>query len=281
MSPSFCIVGGGVSSLLAAYRLRAAAEPAATVGVFDPADRFGGLRTGRIADLPLDIGAKVFVARRPEVPKLLAELGLSGLQIGTSASARPALYCRSRQRPMPSGTIQGIPAKSSSLAGLVDDNNTIVRIAGEAARPLHWQLGADPSVAELVIPPFTEVVTRSSTHCLAGLTRDPLPPSACDPQRQRPPRWTAGRPLSRAQSPRRCPRRSYIVGSTACPQYGPGHGDLVAELRARFPPRMAMAGTYLGGIGVRACVASVTSAAQSLVEVVLDPPTCTNVGESQ
>ena len=40
----------------------------------------------------------------------------------------------------------------------------------------------------------------------------------------------------------------------AMPQYGPGHGDLVAELRAGLPPSLAVAGGYLDGIGVPACV---------------------------
>ena len=44
----------------------------------------------------------------------------------------------------------------------------------------------------------------------------------------------------------------------AMPQYGPGHGDLVAELRAGLPPTLAVAGGYLDGIGVPACVAAAT-----------------------
>ena len=40
----------------------------------------------------------------------------------------------------------------------------------------------------------------------------------------------------------------------AMPQYGPGHADLVAEVRAGLPPTLAVAGSYLDGIGVPACV---------------------------
>ena len=50
----------------------------------------------------------------------------------------------------------------------------------------------------------------------------------------------------------------------AMPQYGPGHGDVVAELRAGLPPTLAVAGGYLDGIGVPACAAAATRAAASL-----------------
>ncbi len=47
--------------------------------MFEPADRLGGvLRTEQLGGHPLDVGAEAFVARRPEVPALLAELGMAG-----------------------------------------------------------------------------------------------------------------------------------------------------------------------------------------------------------
>ncbi|MBN9634453.1 MAG: FAD-dependent oxidoreductase, partial [Actinobacteria bacterium] len=51
----------------------------------------------------------------------------------------------------------------------------------------------------------------------------------------------------------------------AMPQYGPGHLELVEELRAGLPSGLAVAGGYLDGIGVPACVASATRAATELV----------------
>jgi protoporphyrinogen/coproporphyrinogen III oxidase len=51
----------------------------------------------------------------------------------------------------------------------------------------------------------------------------------------------------------------------AMPQYGPGHTELVAELRAGLPPTLAVAGGYLDGIGVSACVAAATTAAAALI----------------
>jgi oxygen-dependent protoporphyrinogen oxidase len=51
----------------------------------------------------------------------------------------------------------------------------------------------------------------------------------------------------------------------AMPQYGPGHADVVDELRAGLPPALAVAGAYLDGIGVPACIAAAGKAAASLV----------------
>ena len=47
----------------------------------------------------------------------------------------------------------------------------------------------------------------------------------------------------------------------AMPQYGPGHRDLVAELRAGLPSTCQVAGSYLDGIGVPACVGAAGRAA--------------------
>ncbi len=166
MSKTYYVVGGGISGLVAAYRLRQA-DPAAHITVFDPADRLGGvLRTERLAGQSMDVGAEAFVARRPEVTSLLQELGLR--QIGTTG-VRPLICSGGRLHPMPDGTMQGIPGPGANLRGLVDDA-TLAQIASEPTRPLHWQLDADPNVAQLVGDRFgAQVVTRSVDPLLAGV----------------------------------------------------------------------------------------------------------------
>jgi protoporphyrinogen/coproporphyrinogen III oxidase len=449
VTASYCVVGGGISGLVAAYRLRVAAGPDASITVFDPADRLGGvLRTERLGGQPLDVGAEAFVARRPEVPALLAELGLAGKQIGTTG-VRPLIYSQGRLHPLPKDTLQGIPAQPSALAGLVDDV-VIARMHDERTRPFSWRPGADPAVADLVGDRFGEqVVTRSVDPLLAGVyagsaatigvrsavptlaaaldrgapnlteaVRDALPPRitgsvfgaveggyvvlldelirsavvrwvqvAVERVKRAPKgwelvddegaRWHADAVVLAVPAPRLsklvadvAPRtaaaaRRIAVASTALvalalpggtplpeqsgvlvasrerlhakaitlstrkwgrrgnvelvrlsygrfgdsaetnaarsagdedllawaaqdlltvfgvnvepvdchvarwidamPQYGPGHGDLIAELRAGLPPTLAVAGGYLDGIGVPACVAAATRAAASLV----------------
>lgn len=146
-----------------------AAGPDVSITLFDPADRLGGvLRTEQVGGVPVDLGAEAFIARRPEVPALLAELGLAARQVA-STGARPLLFTQGRLHPVPTGTLQGIPAQASAVAGLVDDA-TVARIAAEPGRPLRWRAGADPSVAELVGDRFGEqVVIRSVEPLLAGV----------------------------------------------------------------------------------------------------------------
>jgi oxygen-dependent protoporphyrinogen oxidase len=57
----------------------------------------------------------------------------------------------------------------------------------------------------------------------------------------------------------------------AMPQYGPGHRDVVAELRAGLPPTVAVAGSYLDGIGVPACIAAAGRAVSSVIRAIEDP----------
>ncbi len=169
MTASYCVVGGGISGLVAAYRLRVAVGDHAAITVFDPADRLGGiLRTERLGGQAMDIGAEAFVVRRPEVPALLAELGLGALQISTTG-VRPTVYSGGRIHPLPPDTVNGVPTSARSVTGLVDDA-TIARIAAEPDRPMPWRPCSDPAVGAVVADRFGEqVVARSVDPMLAGV----------------------------------------------------------------------------------------------------------------
>lgn len=166
---AYAVVGGGISGLVAAYRIRAAVGPEPVIRVFDPADRLGGvLRTETMCGQPMDIGAEAFVARRPEVPALLAELGLADRQI-TTTGVRPTIYSQGRLHPLPPDAVNGIPSSAESVTGLVDQE-TLARMAAEPERPLRWQPGSDPSVAAVVGERFgDQVVTRSVDPMLSGV----------------------------------------------------------------------------------------------------------------
>jgi len=169
VTPTYAVVGGGISGLVAAYRIRAAAGPDATILVFDPADRLGGvLRTETLCGTPIDIGAEAFVARRPEVPALLGELGLADRLI-TPTGVRPTIYAGGRLHPLPPGAVNGVPSSAESVVGLVDQQ-TVKRMAAEPDRPLDWQSGGDPAVGDVVADRFGEqVVSRSVDPMLSGV----------------------------------------------------------------------------------------------------------------
>lgn len=165
----YAVVGGGISGLVAAYQIRRAAGPEAVIQLFDPTDRLGGvLRTETLCGQPMDIGAEAFVARRPEVPALLAELGLGDRQI-TTTGVRPTIYSQGRLHPLPPDAVNGVPSSAESVIGLVDQA-TVAQMAAEPDHPLHWQPGSDPSVAAVVGERFGEqVVTRSIDPMLSGV----------------------------------------------------------------------------------------------------------------
>ncbi|MFC4602792.1 protoporphyrinogen oxidase [Rhodococcus kronopolitis] len=161
------VVGGGISGLVAAYRLRGLLGPDAEIVLVEESGRLGGkLRTVTLADGAVDVGAEAFIARRPEVPALLDELGLSD-QVVTPSGARPLIWSGAALHPLPAGTLMGIPASSASLAGLVDDA-TLARIDAEPRSPLSWRPGADVDVATLVGERFGEQVVRRSVDPLLG-----------------------------------------------------------------------------------------------------------------
>ena len=122
-SPKVLVVGGGISGLVAAYRLRQRLGADARIVLADGAERLGGkLRTVDLAGEPVDVGAEAFIARRPELPALLGELGLSD-QLVYPAGLRPLIWSEAALHPLPADTLMGIPADGNSLRGHVDDRD--------------------------------------------------------------------------------------------------------------------------------------------------------------
>ncbi|WP_156095179.1 NAD(P)-binding protein, partial [Nocardia lijiangensis] len=163
------IVGGGISGLVAAYRLRTRLGADADIVVLDRAERLGGiLYTGDVGGEPLDLGAEAFVGRRPEVPALLGELGLTD-QLVTPAGRRPLVWSGGAAHPLPPRTLMGIPSDAESMRGLVDAD-TLARIAAEPDRALTWYPDADLDVFSLVADRFgTQVAERSVDPLLGGV----------------------------------------------------------------------------------------------------------------
>ncbi|ORB80053.1 protoporphyrinogen oxidase [Mycobacterium timonense] len=236
---SYCVVGGGISGLTAAYRLRVAAGDDAVITLLDPAPRLGGiLRTEPVGGVPMDLGAEAFVLRRPELPALLSELNLTGRQ-RVSTGARPLIYSRGRLHPLPTGRVVGIPSSAASMAGLVDEA-MLARIDAEPRRPLRWRPGSDPAVADLVGDRFGEqVVSRSVDPLLSGVYAGS---AATIGLRAAAP--TVAAALDRGAASLPDAGRRALPPATGAPVFGAldgGYRVLVDELVARARPRRVRA----------------------------------------
>jgi oxygen-dependent protoporphyrinogen oxidase len=163
------VVGAGVSGLAAAHRLRALLGPEAEIVVLDQRDRVGGvLHTVDLAGVPYDVGAEAFLARRPEVPALLAELGLADeLVHPTAASA--TVRAAGRTQPLPGGTLLGVPTSAARLDGLLSAAG-LAALAAEPDRPLRWEPGADVALGGLLRERFgPELPDRLADPLLGGV----------------------------------------------------------------------------------------------------------------
>ncbi|MFJ4655945.1 protoporphyrinogen oxidase [Nocardia sp. NPDC088792] len=161
------VVGGGISGLVAGYRLRQTLGADAELVLIEQRDRVGGiLRTAEIVGEPVDLGAEAFVGRRPEIPALMRELGIEE-QLVHPAGKRPLVWSQGVGHRLPEGTLMGIPAGAQSVSTLVDAE-TLARITDEPNRPLKWVSGSDVSVGALVADRFGEQVVRRSVDPLLG-----------------------------------------------------------------------------------------------------------------
>ncbi len=135
MSPvRVAVVGGGISGLVAAHRLRALLGPAAQVVLVEASGRLGGkLRTVDLAGQRYDVGAEAYLVRRPEVTALLDELGLAGGVVHPTR-ARSTVRAGGVTRLVPGGTLMGVPADPAAVADLLTADGAR-RVAAEASLP--------------------------------------------------------------------------------------------------------------------------------------------------
>ncbi|HEY0637539.1 MAG TPA: FAD-dependent oxidoreductase [Pseudonocardiaceae bacterium] len=168
MSPHVVVVGGGVSGLAAAHRLRRLLGPAARITVVEGSSRLGGkLRTVPLAGEPFDVGAETFLVRRPEALALVRELGLESLLVHpTGVPAR--LHAGGRSAPLPTATLLGIPTAATAGLEAVLSPAALARLRAEPAVPLPWAPGGDVAVGELVADRLGAEVTARLVDPLLG-----------------------------------------------------------------------------------------------------------------
>ncbi len=105
--PHVVIVGGGLTGLSVAFRLKQLA-PDVSVAVLEPRDTPGGnIGTENHDGFRVERGPNGFLDRTPSVPKLVRDLGLSDQLIAASEGSRKNryLYLRGKLRKLPSGPL--------------------------------------------------------------------------------------------------------------------------------------------------------------------------------
>jgi oxygen-dependent protoporphyrinogen oxidase len=167
--PRVAVVGAGVSGLAAAHRLRTLLGARATITVLEQRNRTGGvLRTVDLAGVPYDVGAEAFLARRPEMAVLLAELRLSGEQVYPTA-AKASLRAGGRSAALPAATLLGVPTSAARLDGLLSAAG-LAAVAAEPTLPLEWERGSDVALGGLMRERFgEELADRLADPLLGGV----------------------------------------------------------------------------------------------------------------
>jgi oxygen-dependent protoporphyrinogen oxidase len=166
-APRVAVVGAGIAGLAAAHRLRTLLGPGAAITLLEQRDRIGGvLRTVDLAGRPYDVGAEAFLARRPEVQALLAELGLVERLVHPTA-AGASIRAAGRTVPLPGGTVLGVPTSGARLAGLLSHSG-LAAAAAEPARPLAWLPGGDAALGPLLRARFGDELTDRLVDPLLG-----------------------------------------------------------------------------------------------------------------
>jgi oxygen-dependent protoporphyrinogen oxidase len=158
------IVGGGITGLAAAHRLRDRLGPDAEIIVAEQSMRLGGkIHTVDFAGRPVETGAESLLAARPEAIALAQAVGLGDALVYPSA-AKPALSLGGELVDFPAGHMMGIPGDPADVAA----------IANAKERPDNGlpilEPGADMSVGELVRSRLgEEVLDRLVAPMLGGV----------------------------------------------------------------------------------------------------------------
>ncbi|MFI2713118.1 protoporphyrinogen oxidase [Micromonospora sp. NPDC018662] len=145
------IVGGGITGLAAAVRLRDRAPAGTEITVYEQSGRLGGkLRTGELAGGPVEFGAESFLMRDPAGGESAAVTLARRLDLATEivhpTVGQAALLVDGGLRPVPGGTLVGVPGDLAKVAAVARPAADADRDAG---RPL-LAPGEDVAVGRLV-----------------------------------------------------------------------------------------------------------------------------------
>lgn len=171
MNQHVLVVGGGISGLVAAYRL---SQSGAEVTLVEPDQLGGKVRTSVFAGRPVDEGADNFLLRVPWALALCHDLELDG-ELVSPAERSAQVFVGGERHPIPSGHVLGVPTDLDALAasGLLSPEG-VARVAQDLDLPAHPD---DPAVAghDVALGPYLrrrlgdEVVDRLIDPLLGGI----------------------------------------------------------------------------------------------------------------
>ncbi|GAA4828456.1 protoporphyrinogen oxidase [Actinomycetospora corticicola] len=230
--PRVVVVGGGVSGLAAAHRLRTTLGDAAEIVVLESTRVLGGkLAAVELGGLRVDVGAEAFLARRPEASDRLVELGLADDLVHPSA-ASSGIRAGGATHAMPKRTVMGVPADPPAVGSLLSDAGRAALTADDELGPVTWT--GDDSVGGLVRARLgDEVADRLVDPLLGGVysgRADALGIRATVP--------ALAAALDRDPSSLVAAARAALPAGTTLP--GPVFGTLRTSL-ADLPPALAVA----------------------------------------
>jgi len=234
------VVGAGIAGLAAALGVRRGSPPGTRITVLEAAEVPGGkLRTSAVGGVDVDEGADSFLARVPEAVDLAAEAGL-GDELVPPAAQAASLWSRGRLRPLPTGTVLGVPSDLSALARC-----GLLSLAGLARVPLDLMLPGAALTDDVAVGAYVgrrlgrEVVERLVDPLLGGVyagRADDLSLAATVPQ--------LAAAAGRHRSLLRAARSVRPVAASAAPVFASLPGGL-GRLVARLVDVLTAAGTTL------------------------------------
>ena len=232
--PRVVVVGGGISGLAAAWFLHRDGAADLAVTVLEGSPRIGGkLRVSEVAGVPVDEGAESLLLRRPEASTWPRPSGL-GDDLEARRDARRGVWTRGELRPIPSGTVMGVPVDLRALArtGLLTAAGARPRAASTPGCPAP-RLAGDVAVGD--VRRRAGWAARSSTgwssRCSAVSTPaaptssrcDATVPALCAARPRRP--LAARRRPARPRSSRRGERGAGPVFGGTARRRGPAAGS--------------------------------------------------------
>jgi oxygen-dependent protoporphyrinogen oxidase len=155
--PRIAVIGGGVTGLSAALALTGRAE----VTLFESSANVGGKL--RLGPLGFDEGAESFLARRPEGLAAASQAGVGLAAPGTTAAW---VWLPSGLRPLPGGTLLGVPTDLRSAAGVLGLRGT-ARAALDRVLP-RSAVPDDPAVGVFVRDRLGRIVVDRLVDPLLG-----------------------------------------------------------------------------------------------------------------